>query len=184
MTATVRPALPSDRQFVLSGWSSSFRRSRYAGIISMETWADVMHPEITRILDHPSTSTLVAEEPGETDERGAPWLYGFIAFRGSARTRRPYVYYTYVKSPYREARRRLGEPQGVATLLLAAAGIDPRRRFEYACETASALSLAAAGKIPLAECNPFPARYLHQEQPHERTSEAVDRRAPARREQA
>lgn len=120
----------------------------------MASYAAVMHREIDRVIDHPTTRTIVAEEPGEVDHEGRPFLYGFI----SARVGRPYVYYVYVKNAYRRARERHGLALGYASQLFAAAGIDPRKPFGFACHTAYCAKLGR--KIPLAELNPLPARYL------------------------
>jgi hypothetical protein len=157
MTATIRAALAADRDFIVSSWSSSFRTSVYAGVLSMATYADVMHREVRRILDHPTTLVLVAAEPDELDERGRQFLYGFVAVRQHMATTEPYVYYVYVKSPYREGRSK-GLGVGYATQLLRAAGVDPRRSFGYAFKTGMCATLAS--KIPLGEWNPMPARYL------------------------
>lgn len=126
MTITCRPMIADDRQFVISGWSSSLRTSIYAGMISNKRWAAVMHPEIEAILNAPTTSTLVAYEPGELDHEGRQFLYGFIA----TRTGRPYVYYCYVKKPYRHPRK-----FRIARQLFAAADTDPTVPFGFACRT-------------------------------------------------
>ena len=133
MTISFRPMIPDDRQFVISGWSSSFRKSRYAGLISNKRWAKVMHPEIGGILDAPNTRTIVACEPGEVDHEGREFLYGFIAVRS---TGEPHVYYCYVKRPYRYPNRFNGERLRVGRLLFEAVGIDPREPFTFAAGTA------------------------------------------------
>ena len=166
MTA-FRPMIDADRGFVRSAWSSSYRTSPYAGMLSMTTYADVMHREIDLVLDHPTTRTIVADEPGETDHEGRPFLYGFISFRAldaaivelTSGTPRPYpyVYYVYTKGPYRRGRHN-GLPQAMATELFGAAGIDPRAPFAFACRTQYCAQLAR--KIPLGEFNPLPARFL------------------------
>jgi len=160
MTAACRPMRPADRQFVISGWSSSYRVSDNAGLIGMSRWAEVMHREVAAIIDHPTTRTLVAEEPGEVDDRGQPFLYGFLVFAGVnlLTPRQPYVHYCFVKTGFRRGRARLGLERGIATQLFAAADIDPRRPFVYACRTDMLGDLAR--KIPLAEFNPLPARFL------------------------
>lgn len=161
MTALIRPALPADRDFIVSTWSSSFRTSHYAGMISMRNYADVMHREIAIVLDHPSTLTLVAEQPGETDEEGRPFLYGFVSAASRHRPESPpYVYYVYVKSPYRRGKERHQLDKGYGQLLLEAAGVRPRTPFRYGYQTSMSLQLAS--KIPLGEWDPLPARYLEQ----------------------
>lgn len=155
----IRPFVPPDRDFVISTWSASYRTSHYAGLLSMARYADVMHTEIARIIDHPSTLTLVAEQPGETDEEGRPFLYGFVAAAARHRPESPpYVYYVYVKSPYRRGKERHGMAKGYGQQLLEAVGCKPRAPFRYACQTSISLQLAA--KIPLGEWDPLPARYL------------------------
>lgn len=151
-----RPMAETDRRFVVSGWSSSLRTSNYAGFISMRRWADVMHAEINGAIDHPAVSTLVAEHPGETDHMGRPFLYGFIAWSVSL-VDAPYVFYVYVKNPYRRGKEK-GMAQGYAAQLFAAAGIDPRAPFSYACSTGMCVQLAR--KIPLARFDSLPGRYL------------------------
>lgn len=157
MSASCRPAIAEDRAFVVSTWSSSYRLSQHAGLLGMAGYADVMHREVARILDHPSTLTLVAEEPGEVDHEGRPFLYGFLSVRRPD-SEMPYVYYAYVKTAYRRGKARHGLGRGVASLLFAAAGIDPRKPFAYACATKFSETLER--EIPRAEFNPLPARYL------------------------
>lgn len=155
----IRPFTPLDRDFIVSTWSASFRTSHYAGMISMKNYARVMHEEIALVIDHPSTLTLVAEQPGKTDEEGRPFLYGFVS--AAARVSPdspPYVYYVYVKSPYRRGKERHGMTKGYGQQLLEAVGLRPHARFRYACQTSISLQLAA--KIPLGEWDPLPARYL------------------------
>lgn len=163
MSSNIRPMRQDDVAFVRSAWSSSYRTSHYAGMINMRDYADVMHGQIDSILSHQSTSVLVAEEEGELDHMGRSFLYGFLAFhrdlnhyklcdvdKHASRASHPYVYYVYVKSPYRGSR--------YASRLFAAAGIDPSKMFAYACRTPYCADLAS--KIPLAQFNPLPARYL------------------------
>jgi hypothetical protein len=152
-----RAMIPEDRDFVVSTWSASYRMSPHAGLLSMKTYAEVMHREVERIIDHPTTAVIVADEPGETDHEGRPFVYGFIARRRDLPHMRPYVYYVYVKTPYRRGRHRK-LPQAMATSLFLAANVDPRRPFTFACFTTYCEQLAR--KIPLAKWDPMPARFL------------------------
>lgn len=155
----IRPFTPQDRDFIVSTWSASFRTSHYAGMISMKNYARVMHEEIALVIDHPSTLTLVAEQPGETDEEGRPFLYGFVSAAQRLRPESPpYVYYVYVKSPYRRGKERHQMAKGYGQQLLEAVGVTQRVRFRYGYETSMSIQLAA--KIPLGEWDPLPARYL------------------------
>lgn len=147
----------ADRRFVISAWSSSYRTSPHAGMLSMTTYAEVMHREVANILDHRTTLTFVADEPGETDHEGRPFIYGFLSRRAAQTVGDPYVYYVYVKRPYRRGLHN-GLPQAMATELFRAAGIDPRKPFGYACHTSYCSELER--KIPLAVWHPLAARYL------------------------
>lgn len=164
MTAAFRPLIVADLDFVVSSWSSSYRTSDYAGMISMESWATVMHSEILTVLNRRDTRVIVAHEPGETDEKGRPFLYGYIATRDGGD---PYVYYVYVKSPYRRGKEKWGLAVGYGRALFSAAGIDPLRPFEYACPTSYCRQLAS--KIPLAEPNTLKARFTHEQRSREET---------------
>jgi GNAT superfamily N-acetyltransferase len=147
MTIAFRPMQPADRQFVISGWSSSYRASKFAGLIRNSSWATVMHREIDAYLDMPDTQTFVACEPGEFDHLEREFLYGFIATR---RTGAPYVYYCYVKRLYRG--------RGIARGLFDAAGVDPAGEFAYACETGASIELRRAGKISASTFDSVPAK--------------------------
>jgi hypothetical protein len=155
--------IPVDRQFVISGWSSSFRTSKTAGLIAMSRWSTIMHTEIGCLIDRSSVTTIVAYEPGEYIEtiRGPrPFHYGFLSIGEPVETSRgwlPYVLYCYVKSGFRRGRERFSLERGYAAQLFAYVGIDPRDPFVYACSTGVVADLAA--KIPLAEFNPLPARF-------------------------
>lgn len=104
------------RNFVLSGWSSSSKDSREAGMITAEDWVDVMHVQIAKIVARPECRVLVAH--------GEPGVYlGFIAGEPDERI----VYFCYVKSLYRRS--------GIARALFESLGIDPRGRFAYPMNT-------------------------------------------------
>lgn len=141
----IRPAHDTDRRFIVSAWSSSFRRSEDAGLIQMEDWADVMHAQIERALDRTDVQALVAYEtaasPGLFD------LYGFIV--ADLELAPPLVLYVYTKQAYRRS--------GIARRLFAAAGVDPAMPFHYACRTLFVSELA--DKIPRAAFRPLLARY-------------------------
>lgn len=135
-----------ERAFVISSWASSYKHSHYAGLISSEDWAPVMHAQLGKLLDRPTTRTIVAWDP-------PAFLYGHIV--GDTAAPMPVVHYVYVKDPFREA--------GIARGLFAALGVDPGRPFLYTSRTSWAARLA--GKIPLARLTPAAARYTnYQEQ--------------------
>lgn len=134
---SIRPMIAADRQFVISGWSSSLRMSRDVPLIPMSRWADIMHPVIDAALDRQAARTLVAH--GEV-------LHGFIC----AEPR--YVLYVYVAQPFRR--------EGVARALFAAAGIDPGAQFGYACRTRASWELLVIHrKCPMATYDPYHARF-------------------------
>jgi GNAT superfamily N-acetyltransferase len=156
-----RPMTAADRTFVCDGWVASLRTSYDAGPIDMENWHSVMWAQVERYIDRPDVRTVVAFEA--TDPA---FLYGFICadtseqvehLRGGATKAWPaFVYYVFVKAPYRRS--------GVARGLFEAIGIDPRARWLYGWATPLARDLKA--KIPQAKKNPLPARF--GKEPHER----------------
>jgi hypothetical protein len=150
--AQYRPAdLASDadeRAFVISTWASSYKHSHFAGLISSEDWAAVMHAQLGKLLDRPTTRALVAWDP-------PAFLYGHIV--GDTSSPMPVVHYAYVKDPFREA--------GIARGLFAALGVDPVKPFIYTSRTSTVVRLT--DKIPFARFSPAAARYTnYQEQRH------------------
>jgi hypothetical protein len=156
-----------ERRFVISSWSSSYKASHFAGLITAEDWAEVMHVQLGKILDRPTTRTLVAVS---ADRR--PFLYGFIA--GDTSGRLPLVHFAYVKDGFR-SKRVGGRREGprYARGLFAALGVDPEGLFLYTCRTpvVSQLSHPTSGeasKIPRATFCPAAGRYNnYQESQHE-----------------
>jgi len=163
-----RPADLADLGFIIDGWASSYRTSRSAGMIAMEDWDAVMHPQVKKVLQRPGCMTWVAYHPGETDHLAD--LYGFITVerdydihlnefvrgrhqRRVVRTDVPLVHYVYVRHRQRQ--------NGIARGLFKAAGVNPRERFNYTCRTAEVSDLAA--KIPRAEWLHLVARFPKKE---------------------
>jgi GNAT superfamily N-acetyltransferase len=157
---TYRPALPTDRQFVISGWSASLRMTRDIPFLTMADYADIMHSQIAKALEREGVRTIVAE---------GSVLAGFVTFEPDAQivddlaTHRRggvavagYVFYCYVAQPFRR--------RGIARALFDAAGIDPASRFHYACRTLSSFELR--GKVPSAHYSPFYARFSPEENQH------------------
>lgn len=159
--ADLRPGT-DDRAFVISAWSSSYKHSHYAGLITAEDWAEVMHAQLGKILDRPNTRTVVAYDP-------PAFLYGFAAGDTSGGT--PIIHYVYVKDPYRDA--------GYARGLIAALGVDPTREFFYTCR--NSLVSRLAHKIPFARFMPGAARYTNYQERdhHERRPEPAEPAEPA-----
>jgi GNAT superfamily N-acetyltransferase len=158
VTVAFRPADRADRSFICDAWVSSYRFAHTAGFISMERWHRVMWQEVEHALDRPTTTTIVAYEPEETDRRVD--LQGFIVF---------------VKENYRRA--------GYAAGLLNAIGIDARAPFLYACKTAVVAELARLRKIPCARFDPIAARYPSKTPPrrdHVERSETIIEQARPR----
>ena len=129
-----RQALPRDRDFIVSAWSASYRKSKYAGMIANENWADVMHPQIKRVLDSRGMQATVAYETTATP--GVADLFGFIAADLSRIV--PVVGYVFVKQAYRRS--------GIARRLFAAVGIDPKLPFDFICSTDIADELIEMGR--------------------------------------
>lgn len=132
----IRPALPADSQFVISGWSSSYRMSRDS-TIPMPMWADTYHPIVRWYMARPNAVTLVSSG-ADVDARR-----GFICYESNL------VHYVYVAEPFRG--------HGIARELFAAASIDPLSRFEYTHRTKT--SWECRGKIPSARHNSYRGRF-------------------------
>lgn len=145
-----RTMLPRDRAFVVSAWSSSLRKSDYAGMIHDDTWASVMHPQIERLIDRYEMVTTLAYSPDA--EPGVADLFGFITADTSRP--RPLVCFVYTKQPYRRS--------GVARKLFQAAKIDPSLPFDFACRTVFVDELAR--KIPRATFAPHLVRAAKEKQ--------------------
>lgn len=153
MTVAYRPANAGDRNFIVSGWSTSFKSAHAAGMIAMEDWAAIMHPQIERVLDREDCTTLVAYET--TESPGLVDLHGFIAGRREpiwspvAKRDLPMVFYVYVKGPYR--------CRGFATGLFKALGVNPRLPFVYTSKTSWCSLLATS--VPLGKWDPLLSRF-------------------------
>lgn len=132
-----------ERNFVLSGWSSSFKHSRDAGMITSDNWVAVMHAEIAAITARPECRVLVAH--GQDEDT----YLGFIAGEPEERV----VYYCFVKGLYRR--------RGLARALFKALGVDPASRFAYPCTTSilDDRETLLRRKIPLAHRDQSVARY-------------------------
>ena len=170
---TYRPAdLAPDsdeRAFIISTWASSYKHSRYAGLISSEDWATVMHAQLGKLLDRRTTRAIVACDP-------PAFLYGHIV--GETASPMPVVHYIYVKDGFRSEPDDPGQPYGprsgprYARKLFAALGVDPAKPFIYTASTPIVARLTdrftpGANKIPFARFAPAAFRYNnYQEQRH------------------
>jgi hypothetical protein len=136
-----RPITEADHAFVISNWSASFKISHSAGLIQSEDWADIMRPQIAKVIARPDTQTLLAYEKSDP-----AFFYGFICGDVSST---PVVNYVYVKAPYRR--------HHIARRLFAALGVDPTKPFLYTCKTAIVSKLS--NQVPMARWNPLLARF-------------------------
>jgi GNAT superfamily N-acetyltransferase len=157
LTVAYRAAELADREFIIDTWLRSYRLSRTAGLIAMDDWRSVMWPQIAKILDRPSVTTMVAFDPDETGRLVD--LFGFVCADVTEGT--PLVFYVYVKGAYRG--------WGYARGLFAALDINPRRRFAYACDTYVVSELREAGKIPRAYFDQVSARFPNKNAPRKDT---------------
>lgn len=140
MNLSFRPAAsPADRRFIVSTWSSSYKKCHSAGLIRAERWAAVMHPEFEAFLDREGAKTLLACE-----REDPAYCYGWIA--GDTTESTPVVFYVYVLQPYRRT--------GIARSLFSAFGVDPKKYFVYVCAPPIARTL-----WPQARFNPNEVRY-------------------------
>lgn len=149
-----RLALPvdPDRKFIIASWLDSHQYSNTAGLIAMDSWYDVMWPQIARVLDRAGTVTAIAHDADDVDV--------FVGFASAQPQRRtgimlmplaPLLHYVYVKDAFRGA--------GVARRLLKAVDIDARAPFDYTCSTPDSSELTKAGKLNLARWRPLRARH-------------------------
>lgn len=134
----------NERQFVITTWSSSFKKSFTAGLIRTEDWPAIMHAQLGKILDREGARAVLA-----VDTEDPTFFYGWIA--GDTSDRTAVIYYVYVKEPYRRA--------GYARKLFAAFGVDPGSAFTFVCKTPVAIEIALRDKIPRARWNPLEVRY-------------------------
>lgn len=144
-----RPAMSVDRNFVTKAWLASWRDSNTAGMVSVDTWFEVMTPQVTMRLSWPGVRTVVAYETSNPDHSSN--AYGFIVVDTDDAP--SLVYFVYVKGPYRRS--------GVARGLLAAVGITPTTRFNYVCSTPIVSQLER--KIPMAKWTPLLGRFPKSE---------------------
>lgn len=156
-----------ERRFVISSWSSSYKASHFAGLITADDWAAVMHVQLGKILDRPATRTLVAVSADPL----RPFLYGFIA--GNTSGRQPIVHFVYIKDGFR-SERIAGRREGprYARGLFAALGVDPEAPFLYTCRTPVVSQLAhptsgQSSKIPRATFCPAAGRYTNYQEHNE-----------------
>lgn len=164
MGLAFRRAEARDKRLIVDSFLESYRHAHAAGLISMESWRDVMAPQFERILSRRGVGTWVAYHPAERDPRAD--LYGWISverdFNIPMRVKvgmrweeqmvpceAPLVHFIFVKQPYRRL--------GVARGLFKAAGVNPVDEFLYTAKTPVLGKLAA--QIPLARWAPLVARY-------------------------
>lgn len=195
MRLTIRPmkprspdwtpdSLPDDRSFVVESWISSYRHR--PALVGFHDWHGVMTLAVGRIIALPGVKVIMATdadaEPGIAD------LLGWMAYEPRAVTRayndetrrweyrrvpsadrtpadEPLCWYVYTKATYRK--------NGVARRLFRHAGIDPRGRFHYVCDTNAVDALRSAGKIPRATLRLGLGR-IDERGPHGQRSEDHD----------
>lgn len=148
-----------DRRFVLATWSSTYKSAHAAGMILAEDWAPIMHDQLGKLLDRPTTRTAVAYEPGD-------FLYGWIC--GDTSGALPIVHYVFVKAGFRAVRLagdRFSGPRH-ARGLFRELGLDPAEPFLYSCKTPVVSDLVH--KIPRARFCPAAGRYANYNHRQER----------------
>jgi hypothetical protein len=145
MPYTYRHATDQDLRFVIGSWLYSYRTSFSAGLIQMDSWIEVMEPQIRAVLARPDCEVYCAIDPN-TDDRRID-VFGWMAFEGTTESGPPLVHYAYVKEPYRR--------MGLARGLLKQLGLDLCSVFAYTCKTAVVSRLP----IPRAEWRPLIARH-------------------------
>ena len=68
MRLAFRPAAgrgSEDRRFIVSTWSSSYKKSHSAGVIHTDDWATMMHPQFERHLDRLDARAVIVYEKSD-----------------------------------------------------------------------------------------------------------------------
>ena len=94
-----RPAMSIDRNFIVKSWLASWRDSNTAGMISVDTWFEVMTPQVNARLTWPGVQTIVAFETTNPDITSNAYGFLVIDYDDSPKT----VFYLFVKAPYRRS---------------------------------------------------------------------------------
>jgi len=90
-------------KFILDSWSSSYRKSKYAGTVPNNHWEEIARATATQLMSRPGCRTIVALVPGENENRGRVMGYS-IAEPGI-------LHWIYTKKDFRRL--------GIATQMLA-----------------------------------------------------------------
>lgn len=109
MAVDFRPPSPSDKNFILSSWTESFRRSPWSGTLPDKPFYDEMRAHLSELMLRPSTSILCCFAPGEQPPND---VLGWVCFEADKLV----LHYVYVKHAFR------GE--GVARALLKRSGLS------------------------------------------------------------
>jgi hypothetical protein len=160
-----RAVRAEDLRFVVESFLDSYRDAHAAGLISWDTWHEVMRPQWQRVLARPGVAVTVAAFAGEAP--GLADLAGWIAVErdylvprrvvdaegrrvsGLVPATEPLVHYVFVKAGYRKA--------GIARGLFRAAGVDPERPFRHTTKTGIVTTLR--DKVPYSTWAPLIARH-------------------------
>jgi hypothetical protein len=128
-TVGYREAVEDDMRFVRHSWVESFRTSHYAGLVPMDAYFKLYHKITKDLMEREDSFVMVAYNPSHESQ-----IFGFVAYeRGFSL---PLVNYIYVKEDFRELPTKDGSfNEGLATLLLKAAGVDPKAPFYYTFKT-------------------------------------------------
>jgi ribosomal protein S18 acetylase RimI-like enzyme len=81
-------------KFILDSWSSSFRKSPYAGVVPNNHWAAVSRASMTQIMTRPSVTTTVALAGYSAESRGR--VMGYVVAEPGI------LHWIYVKKDFRK----------------------------------------------------------------------------------
>lgn len=155
MTIAISPLASHHERFVCSAFCNERKLAKDAGLFDLsdpkqrQAWWDASWSAFWSILSRATVRTFVAHSDLDADA-----YRGFLSVDTSGRI--PLVYYVYVAGPYRRT--------GHAHAMFAAAGVDPKRPFAFACRNAVVDSLTSPrGETPpkyqLAKYAPVWARW-------------------------
>lgn len=81
-------------KFILDSWSSSFRKSPFAGVVPNNHWAAVSRATMTQLMTRPSVTTTVALAGSSAETRGR--VMGYVVSEPGI------LHWLYVKKDYRK----------------------------------------------------------------------------------
>lgn len=128
----IRHALPGDIERVVREWLSSFRNSRWAGVIPNNLYKKVYAETIRQLINRGARIDVACYE------KKPELLLGFICYEHTPRDK--ILHYVFVRSDYRQ--------NGIGKLLLSTAGFSPGQPYVYTFRTPDSSFFPGGSHIP------------------------------------